>query len=233
MSGSTMTAPAATRHAENVTHYQMYIDGAWTDGQAPGRLEVENPANESVFATVPAGSVNDATAALEAAKRAQPTWAALPPIVRSGYILNLAAAVRREKAHLARIVVLEQGKPLNQAEGEIDAVVTFLTLRPSTRDASRAIFSHRTIRTRMSIRRVPFGVVVGLTAWNYPAALAARKIGPALVAGNTIVVKGHESTPLSAIEIARLAHEVGLPKGVLNVVPATGVPSAMPSCVPP
>ena len=74
-----MTAPAATRHTENVTHYQMYIDGAWTDGQAPGRLDVENPANELVFATVPVGSVNDATAALEAAKRAQPAWAALRP----------------------------------------------------------------------------------------------------------------------------------------------------------
>jgi lactaldehyde dehydrogenase / glycolaldehyde dehydrogenase len=72
------------------------------------------------------------------------------------------------------------------------------------------------------IRRAPYGVVVGLTAWNYPAALAARKIGPALVAGNTIVVKGHESTPLSALEIAKLAHEVGLPKGVLNVITGDG-----------
>ena len=178
---------------------------------------------KSVFATVPAGSVNDARAALEAAKRAQPAWAALPPIVRSGYVSDLAAAVRREKAHLARIVVLEQGKPLNQAEGEIDAVVTFLTYAAeNARRIEGDLLPSDHPNEDVWIRRVPFGVVVGLTAWNYPAALAARKIGPALVAGNTIVVKGHESTPLSAIEIARLAHEVGLPKGVLNVVTGDG-----------
>ncbi|EIM25686.1 aldehyde dehydrogenase [Microvirga lotononidis] len=218
-----MTAPTLTAPAETVTHYQMYIDGAWTDGQAPGRLDVENPANELVFATVPAGSANDATAALEAARRAQPAWAALPPIVRAGYVFDLAAAVRREKSHLARIVVREQGKPLNQAEGEIDAVVTFLTYAAeNARRIEGDLLPSDHPNEDVWIRRVPFGVVVGLTAWNYPAALAARKIGPALVAGNTIVVKGHESTPLSAIEIARLAHEVGLPKGVLNVVTGDG-----------
>ena len=112
-----MTASLQASRAGTVTHYQMYIDGAWTDGRGSGRSEVENPANEAVFATGPAGSVEDANAALEAARRAQPAWAALPPIVRAGYVQDLAAAVRREKDRLARIVVLEQGKPLNQAEG--------------------------------------------------------------------------------------------------------------------
>jgi len=218
-----MTATIFTHRADTVSHYQMYIDGAWTDGQAPGRLDVENPANEAVFATVPVGSVQDANAALEAAKRAQPAWATLPPIVRAGYVSDLAAAVKREKDHLARVVVREQGKPLNQAEGEIDAVVMFLTYAAeSARRIEGDIVPSDFQNEEVWIRRVPFGVVVGLTAWNYPAALAARKIGPALVAGNTIVVKGHESTPLSAIEIARLAHEVGLPKGVLNVVTGDG-----------
>ncbi len=218
-----MTASASASSAATVTHYQMYIDGAWTDGRAPGRLDVENPANETVFATVPVGSVEDATAALEAARRAQPAWAALPPIVRAGYVTDLAAAVRREKDRLARIVVLEQGKPLNQALGEIDAVILFLTYAAeSARRIEGDIIPSDFQNEEVWIRRVPFGVVVGLTAWNYPAALAARKIGPALVAGNTIVVKGHESTPLSAIEIARLAHEVGFPKGVLNVVTGDG-----------
>lgn len=218
-----MTAPAQLRHGESVTHYQMYIDGAWTDGRTPGRVDVENPADETVFATVPAGSVEDAVAALEAARRAQPSWAALPPIVRARYVTDLAQAVMREKDHLARVVVREQGKPLNQAEGEIDAVVTFLTYAAEcARRIEGDIFPSDFANEDIWIRRVPYGVVVGLTAWNYPAALAARKIGPALVAGNTIVVKGHESTPLSAIELARLAHEVGLPKGVLNVVTGDG-----------
>ncbi|HZH52103.1 MAG TPA: aldehyde dehydrogenase [Microvirga sp.] len=218
-----MTASIQAGAATAPTHYQMYIDGSWTDGRAPGRLEVENPANENVFATVPLGSVEDAISALEAARRAQPAWAALPPIVRAGYVSDLAAAIGREKAHLARIVVLEQGKPLNQAEGEIDAVITFLTFAAeSARRIEGDIMPSDFPNEEVWIRRVPYGVVVGLTAWNYPAALAARKIGPALVAGNTIVVKGHESTPLSALEIARLAHEVGLPKGVLNVVTGDG-----------
>jgi lactaldehyde dehydrogenase/glycolaldehyde dehydrogenase len=110
-----MTSSLQATRAEDVTHYQMYIDGAWTDGRSSGRSDVENPANEVVFATVPAGTAEDATAALEAARRAQPAWAALPPIVRAGYVNDLAAAVKREKARLARVVVLEQGKPLNQA----------------------------------------------------------------------------------------------------------------------
>jgi lactaldehyde dehydrogenase/glycolaldehyde dehydrogenase len=218
-----MSVLLTTSPEEAIAGYQMYIDGTWTDGRIEGRLDVENPANEKVIATVPLGSVEDAIAALEAARRAQPAWAALPPIVRAGYVSELAAAVRQNKARLARIVVLEQGKPLNQAEGEIDAVVTFLTFAAeSARRIEGDILPSDFQNEEVWIRRVPFGVVVGLTAWNYPAALAARKIGPALVAGNTIVVKGHESTPLSGLEIARLGHEVGLPKGVLNVVTGDG-----------
>src|SRR5919112_904669 len=218
-----MSVLLTTSPEEAVARYQMYIDGTWTDGRIEGRLDVENPANEKVIATVPLGSVEDAIAALEAAQRAQPAWAALPPIVRAGYVFELAAAVRQNKARLARIVVLEQGKPLNQAEDEIDAVVTFLTFAAeSARRIEGDILPSDFPNEEVWIRRAPFGVVVGLTAWNYPAALAARKIGPALVAGNTMVVKGHESTPLSALEIARLAHEVGIPKGVLNVITGDG-----------
>ena len=218
-----MTASALTRPGEAPAHYQMYIDGAWTDGRATGRLDVENPADESIVATVPMGTPADAQAALEAARRAQAPWAALPPIVRAGHVLELAAAVKRDRARLARVVTLEQGKPLDQAGGEIDAVVTFLTYAAeNARRIEGDILPSDHPNEDVWIRRVPFGVVVGLTAWNYPAALAARKIGPALVAGNTIVVKGHEATPLSALEIARLAHEVGIPKGVLNVITGDG-----------
>ena len=218
-----MTASALAASNDAVRHHQMYIDGAWTDGHGSGTLAVENPANERVFATVPVGSARDAVAALEAAKRAQPAWAALPSIVRARYVFDLADAVKRERAHLARVVVQEQGKPLNQAEGEIDAVVMFLTYAAeNARRIEGDILPSDHPNEDVWIRRVPFGVVVGLTAWNYPAALAARKLGPALVAGNTVVIKGHESTPLSAIELARLAHEVGIPKGVVNVVTGEG-----------
>jgi acyl-CoA reductase-like NAD-dependent aldehyde dehydrogenase len=113
-----MTASALAPRNEAVTQYRMYIDGAWTEGAAAGRLDVENPADESVFATVPAGTPQDALAGLEAARRAQPAWAALPPIARARHVSDLAAAVQRESERLARIVVREQGKPLNQALGK-------------------------------------------------------------------------------------------------------------------
>lgn len=218
-----MTASALTARVEAATTYRMYIDGAWTDGLGSDRQDVENPADESIIATVPAGTPEDALAALAAARRAQPAWAALPPIVRARWVSDLAAAVQRDREHLARVVVREQGKPLDQAHGEIDAVTTFLTFAAeNARRIEGDILPSDHPDEDVWIRRVPFGVVVGLTAWNYPAALAARKLGPALVAGNTIVVKGHESTPLSALELARLAHEVGIPKGVVNVVTGDG-----------
>ncbi|HVX80653.1 MAG TPA: aldehyde dehydrogenase family protein, partial [Devosiaceae bacterium] len=185
--------------------------------------EIENPADESIVATVPEGSASDAVAALEAAKRAQPGWAALPAHERGKAVGALADSVRENADALARIVVAEQGKPLNQALGEIGATETFL--RYAAENARRIegdIFPSDSRNEEVWIRRVPYGVVVGLTAWNYPAALAARKMGPALVAGNTFVLKAHEFTPLSGLAIASLAERAGFPPGVFNVVTGLG-----------
>ena len=120
-------------------------------------------------------------------------------------------------------MVAEQGKPLNQALGEIGATETFL--RYAAENARRIegdILPSDTPNEEVWIRRVPHGVVVGLTAWNYPSALAARKAGPALVAGNTFVLKAHEFTPLSGLALAALAEQVGFPPGVFNVVTGVG-----------
>jgi lactaldehyde dehydrogenase / glycolaldehyde dehydrogenase len=203
--------------------YTMFIDGDWTYGQSKGEIKVENPATEEMFATIPAGTAADAEAALEAAHRAQPAWAALPPIERARFLYKLCAAVERDREQLARIVVLEQGKPISQARGEIDAVVMFLSYAAeNARRIEGDILPSDKTGEEVWIRRVPFGVVVGLTAWNYPAALAARKLGPALMAGNTIVLKAHECTPLSVLELARLAQEGGIPDGTINVVSGEG-----------
>jgi lactaldehyde dehydrogenase / glycolaldehyde dehydrogenase len=202
---------------------QMFIDGRWTSGAARGETTVENPANEAIIAIVPEGTADDAIAALEAGKRAQPAWAALPAIERGRLVAALADAVREHDGVLARIVVAEQGKPLNQAIGEIGATETFL--RYAAENARRIegdIFPSDSANEEVWIRRVPFGVVVGLTAWNYPAALAARKAGPALVAGNTFVLKAHEFTPMSGLALAVLAEKVGFPPGVFNVVTGLG-----------
>ena len=206
-----------------VMRAQMFIDGRWVSGASPESTEVENPANEDTIATVPQGHSDDAIAALEAAKRAQPAWAALPAIDRGRLVARLAEAVGEQAEFLARIVVAEQGKPLNQALGEIGATRTFLQYAAeNARRIEGDIFPSDSRSEEVWIRRVPFGVVVGLTAWNYPSALAARKAGPALVAGNTFVLKAHEFTPMSGLALAALAEKVGFPAGVFNVVTGIG-----------
>jgi len=205
--------------AAGVARGLMFIDGRWSPGAAAAVTEVENPANEATIAVVPRGTAADADRALEAARRAQPAWAALPAVERGRLVGALADAVRANSEMLARIVVAEQGKPLDQARGEIGATETFLRYAAEmARRIEGDIFPSDSPDEEVWIRRVPHGVVVGLTAWNYPSALAARKAGPALTAGNTFVLKAHEFTPLSGLALAALAEEVGFPPGVFNVV---------------
>lgn len=202
---------------------RMLIDGKWTDGSSQDVFEVENPANQRIIGTIPQGGAEDAAAALGAARRVQPAWAALPAHERAKLLFALADAVKANDGVLARIVVAEQGKPLNQATGEIAATETFLRYAAeSARRIEGDIFPSDAPDEEVWIRRVPHGVVVGLTAWNYPAALTARKLGPALIAGNTFVLKAHEFTPFSGLAIAMLAQSVGFPPGVFNVVTGAG-----------
>lgn len=202
---------------------RMFIDGRWDEGAGLPVDEVENPADEALIATTPAGTAAHAEAALDAARVAQPAWAALPAIERGRAVAALADAVSDEAELLARIVVAEQGKPIGQARGEIGATETFLRYAAEwARRIEGEILPADAAHEEVWIRRVPHGVVAGLTAWNYPSALAARKLGPALVAGNTFVLKAHEVTPLSGLALAALAEKVGLPPGVFNVVTGDG-----------
>jgi lactaldehyde dehydrogenase/glycolaldehyde dehydrogenase len=209
--------------AETPSHVGMFIDGAWHAESAAPLVEIENPANGDIIGTVPGGSAEHAQAALDAAKRAQPGWAAVPAPERGRLVGLLADAVRDHRDLLAHVVVAEQGKPLNQAYGEIGATEAFLRYAAeSARRIEGDIMPSDAANEEIWIRRAPYGVVVGLTAWNYPSALTARKLGPALVAGNTFVLKAHEFTPLSGLAIAALAEKVGIPAGVFNVVTGTG-----------
>lgn len=201
----------------------MYVDGHWIGADRKDRIEVENPADESVIATIPNGTADDARQSLEAARKAQPPWAALAPIERGRLVARLADAVAGDAERLARVIVSEQGKPLDQARGEVGAAENFL--RYAAEQARRIrgdIYPSDHADEEIHIRRVPHGVVVGLTAWNYPLALAARKLGPALVAGNAFVLLSHEFTPLSGLELAALAERVGVPAGVFNVLTGRG-----------
>lgn len=202
---------------------EMFIDGVWVSNDARSVIAVENPATEEILGTIADGSADDALAAMEAAHRAQPRWAARPAIERAALVTKLADAVIAHSETLARLVTLEQGKPLAQARGEIGAVVTFLKYAAgNARRIEGDIITSDNPNEEIHIRRHPYGVVVGLTSWNYPAALAARKLGPALVTGNTFVLLAHEITPFCGLALAQLAQEAGFPAGVFNVVTGRG-----------
>lgn len=202
---------------------QMFIDGAWLTNETCELIAVENPATEEILGTIVDGTADDALAAVAAAHRAQPAWAARPAVERAALVAKLADAIVARSEDLARLITLEQGKPLSQARGEIGAVVTFLKYAAgNARRIEGDIIASDNINEEIHIRRHPYGVVVGLTSWNYPAALAARKMGPALVAGNTFVLLAHEITPFSGLALAQLASEVGFPAGVFNVVTGRG-----------
>ena len=215
--------PAMKDLVNGVSRYRHFINGDFVDSTVKDWIAVENPATGETIATVPNGSADDADRALVAARAAQPAWEALPPIERAKLLQALARLILENRERLARVVIAEQGKPLQEARGEIDGTALYLTYAAEeARRITGDIIPSDNPDEQIWIQKVAHGVVLCLTAWNYPAALMTRKIGPALIAGNTVVVKAHEGTPTSAFEIAQLAQQVGFPPGVINVVSGTG-----------
>lgn len=202
---------------------QMYINGQWYGGANLHGIEVDNPATEAVIGTIPEGTQQDASNAVEAAHHAHVKWSSLSAIERAGWVYKLVEGLRTNADGLAELITKEQGKPIAQAKGEVAAAINFFTFAAEqARSIGGDLIASDNPHEEIQIRRHPFGVVVALTAWNYPLALAARKLGPALVAGNTIVLLSHENTPFSGLAIAELADSIGLPKGVINVVTGKG-----------
>lgn len=202
--------------------YDMLIGGDWVSADAT--LPVENPANEEIIANIAAGTPDDADRAVRAAHAAQPAWAALPAIERGNLMRKLAEATLDKQDELARLLSAEQGKLFPEAIGEVNATASFLTYAAeSARRIEGEIFPSDNPDEQIWIQRVPYGATVGLLAWNFPLALAGRKVGPALVTGNTMVLKPHPITPLTVLEFGKIAQAVGIPDGVLNIVTGEGV----------
>lgn len=202
---------------------QVFVGGAWVDSASTDRCEILNPADETAVDAVAAGSTEDADRAVAAARKAQPGWARLTPMERAGFLQRLAALVDEQNEALARLLTAEGGKLL--AESRIDASFCALLLRYAAESARRLqgeILPGEGQDEQIWIQRVPFGVVAGITAWNFPAALFARKVGPSLVTGNTVVVKPHELTPLATLVLGELCRRAGFPEGVVNVVLGDG-----------
>jgi lactaldehyde dehydrogenase/glycolaldehyde dehydrogenase len=215
--------PAMKQVVSGINQYRLFIGGEWVNSTGRKFVPVENPANEETVAKVPAGTVADGERALEAARAAQPAWEALPPIERGDLLRRLARLIAENRERLARVVVAEQGKPLAEARGEVDGTALYLThAAEEARRITGDILPSDVPDEQIWIQRVAHGVVVAVTAWNYPLALAGRKLGPALIAGNTVVLKSHEGTPLSGLELAQLIQQADFPPGVVNVVTGEG-----------
>lgn len=206
--------------------YQQYIDGAWGPSASGATWDVVNPATEEVIVTVPFGGREDCRAAIDAAARAFPAWSRLTPYDR-GAILQKAATGMRERAdELARTTVLESGKPVLQARGEwLVAADLFDWFAEEGKRAYGRTIPSRVAAKRMTVLRQPMGVIGVITAWNFPAYNPARAWAAALAAGCTVVGRPSEFTPLTAMALAGLLAEAGLPHGVLNLI--NGEPEAM------
>jgi lactaldehyde dehydrogenase / glycolaldehyde dehydrogenase len=200
----------------------MYIGGSWVTADET-RLVI-NPADESVIAAVPEADEGHAEQALEAARRAQGEWSRRSGPERGAVLKAIADGVRTHQEELARLVVAEQGKTITEARGEVgDAAAGFFDYYATFERAQvGSMFAPDESNEQLFVRSVPYGVVVGIIPWNYPAALFARKVAPAIMAGNTIVLKPHEDTPLAALALARIVEEAGAPRGVVNVVTGAG-----------
>ena len=197
---------------------QNFIDGQWADGGA-GTIDVTNPANGEAVATVANGNAADAVRAVEAAAEAFKSWSNIPAKQRAVLLRNWYDLLIANADDLGAIMTAEQGKPLAESIAEVGSGASFIEYYAE--ESKRVLGA--TIPTIASDRRLqtykqPVGVVGCITPWNFPNAMIARKAGPALGSGCTIVIKPATETPLSALAMCELADRAGIPKGVINVV---------------
>ncbi|NMH85995.1 aldehyde dehydrogenase family protein [Flavivirga algicola] len=203
--------------------YNCYINGEWINKSSGEKIEVENPANGDIFAEVYCSSLDEVQYALESAEKAQFAWQMLPVQQRANYLYAICEKLKERKEHFAKLLVMEQGKTLVEARYEVDDTIRYLSYSAEAgRRIQSAIFPSDLPNEQLSIHKVPYGVTVGLMAFNYPLALIGRKIGPALITGNTMVIKPSELTPVTASEFCKIIEEVGLPKGVISMVVGYG-----------
>ena len=201
-----------------------FIGGAWCDAGDGRRLAVTDPADGSLIGTVPDMGAREALRAVEAAARAFPAWRAQPAKERGAILRRWAELMLRHRSDLARIMTLEQGKPLAESLSEIDYAASFLDWfgEEAKRLYGETIPSHLPGSALLVVRE-PVGVAAAITPWNFPSAMITRKAGAALAAGCTMVVRPASETPFSALALALLAEEAGLPAGVLSVVTGDAV----------
>ena len=210
-------------HDSDLFRQQAYIGGRWCDAESGATIEVNNPATGEILGTVPRMGANETWRAIEAAKDAFADWGRRPAKERSDLMRRWYGLIMATVDDLGALMTAEQGKPLAEAKGEVAYAASFIEwfAEEAKRVYGDTIPSPWQDR-RLVVIKQPIGVCAAITPWNFPAAMIARKAGPALASGCTMVSKPAESTPYSALALAVLAERAGIPAGVLNVL--TGEP---------
>src|SRR3954471_12338719 len=217
--GNTELRPDELKVIEAVPK-QLLIGGEWRDATGGATFTVEDPATGKAVCSIADATAADARAALDAAVEAQAGWAATPPHERSEILHRAFLALGEQAEELALLMTLEMGKAVGESKGELAYAAEFF--RWFSGEALRIDGYYKSAgngQSRVLVMRQPVGPCYFITPWNFPNAMGTRKIGPAIAAGCTMVVKPAQQTPLSMLALAKVLEECGLPPGVLNVVP--------------
>ena len=206
-------------HADWPGRWPAYVDGLWVGAADGGEIAVRSPCDGAVVGAVPRLTGDDAEAAILAAHRAQPGWRTRTAGERSQVLRRWHELVMESEEALAQLLTAEQGKPLTEARAEIRYAAGFIEwfAEEGRRVYGDVIPSHAADK-RVFVFKQPVGVVAAITPWNFPSAMVTRKVAPALAAGCTVVLKPASQTPLSALALALLAEQAGIPAGVFNVI---------------
>lgn len=203
----------------------LFIDGQWVGAKSSDTRDIINPFNQEVIATVSEGSRNDAQLAIKAARKAfdQGDWANLPGLERGNIVFKIAELIRRDLDELAKLESLDTGKTLEESKADMDDIANVFQYYAGLADKDGGeIIVSPIPNSKSELVREPVGVCGQITPWNYPLLQASWKIAPALAAGNTIVLKPSEITPLTTIKVFKLMEEAGVPAGVANLVLGPG-----------
>ncbi len=201
------------------THHQHFINGVFVPNHSDKWIEVINPATEALLSRIPQGTRQDAADAIAAADAAQPGWEALPAVERGSWLRKIATAIRQREPELSATIVAEGGKTQGLAKTEVLFTADYLDYMSEwARRYEGEIVNSDRPNENIFVFKKAIGVTTGILPWNFPFFLIARKAAPALITGNTIAIKPSELTPNNAALFAQIVADIGLPKGVFNVV---------------
>lgn len=211
--------------------YKIYINGDFVDSESKKEIAVFNPANDEQISTVPDCIGGDVDRAVRAAREAQKKWRKISPVERAVFLRKMAESMRKNVDAIATAVTLEQGKPLPHAKGEVLEVADLMDYHAewARRIEGQNIQSDSTDEN-IIVYKEPIGVVACILPWNFPIYVMVRKLAPALITGNTVVLKPSSETPNSVLEFAKAISDIGLPPGVINVITGKGSVAGLSLC---